>query len=68
MAKKLKVLNQENYKEYRKVMAQNLFSLVTIHKRNCNDENCCVSLCVLADLYSELIGRKLTKGEQKVFL
>ena len=68
MTKKLKILDQQNYMEYRKVMAQNLFSIVTIHKRNCNSENCPIALCVLADLYSELIGRKLTKGEQKVFL
>lgn len=62
------ILDQKNYLEYRKVMAQNLFSLVTIHKKNCKSEKCPVTLCVLADIYKELIGRDLTKGEKGVFL
>ena len=61
------MLNQENYLGYRKAMAQNLFALVIHHKKNCKSENCGVTLSLLADLYSELIGRELTKGERGVF-
>lgn len=61
------ILDQQNYLDYRKAMGNNLFNIVVEHKKNCKFENCNVSLYLLADLYCELIGRDLTKGERKVF-
>lgn len=66
--KELKVLDQGNYKDYRKCMANNLLDLVRIHKQQCNSENCPMSTIILYDLYCELIDRKPTELEMRSFL
>lgn len=51
-----------------KSIAENLLRLAKWHKRHCHDESCNVSLYMLGEVYSEILGRDLTKEEGKIFL
>ena len=63
---KIRILNQQDYLEYREAMAVNLLRLVKHHKKTC-DRNCNILLSLMGDLYSELKQKKLTKKEMEVF-
>ena len=49
------------------VKIRTLVNLVKTHKEICEDENCEISTLCIAELVENLLGRKLTKEEFKVF-
>ena len=49
-------------------LAKMLLKLIREHKANCNDEYCGISTMAFGHLYEELVGRRLTKTEIKVFM
>ena len=48
-------------------LARQLRLLVEQHKEECNSPDCGISTSSFAELYQELLGRKLTQGEWVVF-
>ena len=45
-----------------------LLELIKEHKENCNKSDCGISVYVFKAIYENLIGRKVTKKEFKIFL
>lgn len=50
-----------------KVLARMLLTLIKEHKKNC-EGYCQISVYLFSDLYSMLVGRKLTKKEMSIFI
>ena len=62
------ILNQSDYIRYRQNMARNLLELAKEHKKNCQRQNCNISIWVIGEIYKELVCRELTPEEIQLFI
>jgi hypothetical protein len=49
------------------IRAESLIKLVREHKKNCNTDDCGISLFSLREVYRRLVRRELTEDEVRAF-